>query len=91
MNQGRLPRNNEELKAHIRSQGGQSVDELFISERDNQPYVILYGKDAANPALGGLIAYEQLGVDGSRYIAYRSGSVEAIDEARFRELVPNAP
>jgi hypothetical protein len=36
------------------------------------------------------VAYEQEGVDGKRYVATVVGAVEEVDEARFRELVPDA-
>ncbi len=70
------------------------VESLFTSARDGKPYVVLYG-DAARanpPALAGapVIAYEQEGVGGRRFVANSLGAVEEVDEARFKELVPGA-
>jgi hypothetical protein len=68
------------------------VDALFISTRDQQPYVIIYGQPKGPPGPGGqpVVAYEQVGVDGRRYVASTLGAIEEVDEARFRELVPDA-
>ena len=77
-----------------------TVDELFVSERDNKPYVVLYGAaPAAGPPAGAtkggapvfpVCAYEQEGKDGKRLVAAVSGKVEEVDEARFKQLVPGA-
>lgn len=61
-NQGRTPANDEELKAFIKSKGPDAlqpfkvadVDALFISPRDNQPFVILYEKLAASSGVPGM-------------------------------------
>jgi hypothetical protein len=37
-----------------------------------------------------VIAYEQEGIDGKRFIATSVGAIEEVDAARFRELVPDA-
>ena len=65
-----------------------TIDELFISERDGQPYIILYGqrpKGVANDVL----AFEQRGGGGGkRYVGYGLGIVEEVDDQRFAELIP---
>jgi hypothetical protein len=68
-----------------------SIDELFISKRDNQPYVIMYGTNNNPPTGPGsqpVVAYEKTGVGGKRYVATELGGVEEVDEARFKQLVP---
>ena len=93
VNRGRMPGDEAQLKAHITQHAGDSVasvDDLFVSERDGQPYVMLYGKDAANPGNGGVVGYEALGVEGKRFVGFRSGEVQELDEARIRQLVPQA-
>jgi hypothetical protein len=97
-NGGRPPASEEQFKKFIAKQGTymmqsyklQSTDDVFISERDGQPYVVLYGKPPQGTA-SGLCAYEKTGVDGRRYVGYMLGMIEEVDETRFRELVPNAP
>jgi hypothetical protein len=62
-----------------------SIDELFVSERDGQPLGVHYGP---HPPGSDVVVYEQTGVDGKRLIGHKIGHVEEVDEARFRELVP---
>jgi hypothetical protein len=101
MSRGQLPKSEEEFKRYIHSldtatqdrikagAGVSNVDELFISERDGQPYVIFYGPPPAGVAPN-LVAYERTGVDGKRYVADNVGAVGEVDEQGFAELVPPA-
>src|SRR3954449_5781960 len=83
---GRMPKNEHEFKQLIQAIRPESldrilaagnvtsVDELFVSERDSQPYVIFYGgqpKGVAND----LIGYERTGAGGKRYVGYGLGIV----------------
>ena len=89
------PKSEAEFKKFMASQKGkmldmlhvQNPDELFISERDGQPYVVLYGP-AANGKLRDVIAYEKDGVDGKRMVGYATGMVSELDAEHFREAVP---
>ena len=92
---GRPPANEMEFKRFIAEKGAPmleragmaNLDELFVSERDGQPFVVIYGKYP--PGMTSRIAaYEQNGVGGKRQVGYSAGAVEQIDETRFRELVP---
>jgi hypothetical protein len=89
---GRNPKDEQEFKEKLKSYdlaldkaGVSSIDELFISERDGQPLVVLYG---ARPPGSDVVVYEQTGVGGMRYVGHKLGMVEEVDEAKFRELVP---
>ncbi len=90
---GRPPRNEAQLRKFIESQGpgwleqyrAETVDDIFISSRDGKPYVVLYGKPR-----GKYIAYEQEGVNGSRFVADNLGIAIEMDEATFRQEVPYA-
>jgi len=73
--------------AIMKGTGISNVDELFVSERDGQPYVFFYGRRPASVAAD-LVAYERTGVDGERYVGFGLGVVEEVDEQRFNELVP---
>jgi hypothetical protein len=94
---GRLPANEQEFKQFIEDNGAQmlgeagvsSVDELFVSERDGQPFVVVYGKYPPTMT-SKIVVYEQNGVDGKRLVGHSTGAVELVDDARFREMVPNA-
>lgn len=87
------PENEAEFKAYLKTLPPQQldawkisdIDQAFISERDNEPYVIQYGKQAAS---GRLIGSERNGKDGKRMVAHRTGQVELVDEAQFQKLAP---
>jgi hypothetical protein len=99
---GQPPASETEFREFIRSQGAEAlktfavpdVETLFVSERDQKPYVIAYG-DASKgapigPAGSPVVAYEQVGAAGKRFVASAMGAVEEVDEVRFKELVPTA-
>jgi hypothetical protein len=89
---GRFPKDEQEFKATIEGSDVSlealkvdSLDELFVSARDGQPLVVVYGA----PLVGSdVVVYEQIGVDGMREVGHRIGMVEEVDAARFAELVP---
>jgi hypothetical protein len=97
---GQPPASEAEFKTYLKSLPPESLqsfnvtdmESLLVSTRDKKPYVIRYGKPSGPAGPGGMpvIAYEQEGVEGKRYIATMVGAVEEVDEARFRELVPDA-
>jgi hypothetical protein len=61
----------------------ESIDELFVSERDGQPLVVVYG--STSPA-SDVVVYEQTGLNGKRQVGHRIGMVEEVDEAQFKDL-----
>jgi hypothetical protein len=94
---GRPPANQADFKSFISESGDAllksadvgTVDELFVSPRDNQPYLIAYGSEAAKLiSQGGVVIYERNGKDGRRLVGNRGGFVNELDEAEFRKLVP---
>jgi len=97
---GRPPANEAEFKKYVQSLsptdlasfGSDDSSRIFISNRDDKPYVIIYGKPHGPPGPGGspVIAYEQEGKEGTRWVASALGAVEEVDEARFRQLTPTA-
>ena len=101
VSQGQTPKSEEGFKRYINSldaaaldrtktaSGIATIDELFISERDGQPYVIFYAEPPAAVATD-VVGYEQTGVDGKRFVGFGLGAVEEVDEQRFNELVPPA-
>jgi len=68
------------------------ADSLFISPRDGKPYVVLYGRSKGPPGPGGapVVAYEQEGRGGRRFVASSMGAIEEVDDAAFRRMVPAA-
>jgi hypothetical protein len=65
--------------------GVSGPDELFVSERDGKPLVVLYG-----PQKGpfNVVAYEQEGLNGVRLVGTSNGQVQEADAAQFAKLVP---
>jgi hypothetical protein len=72
----------------LKEAGVTTVDDLFVSPRDSQPYVVHYGQEAAKRLDRGYMIYERNGVNGRRLVGHRLGYVNEVDEAEFRELVP---
>jgi hypothetical protein len=74
----------------LESYGATNVDAIFTSTRDNKPYVILYNASSANPGEAAVVAYEQEGALGKRYVATSLGEVKLVELAELQKLVPNA-
>jgi hypothetical protein len=101
---GNAPASEAEFKKFIQglpesqrtSLGATDVEKLFVSARDGKPYVIVYGaKTRAAPGSKGpggalVVGYEQVGSGGRRYVASALGAVEELDEAAFKQRVPDA-
>jgi hypothetical protein len=98
---GQTPANEQEFRNYIEATGKSqltsmqvaSVDELFVSSRDKKPYVVVYGltsQGGAELPAATVIAYEQEGKSGKRFIARLLGAIEEVDETQFKQLVPNA-
>jgi len=94
---GRRPANEAAFKEDIKSGrlaavakilNVTEVDPLFVSKRDGKPIVVIYGQPPAGVDPN-VVAYEQEGVDGKRLVGFSLGTIEEVDETRFRELVPN--
>ena len=73
---------------HFESFGIQSVDDLFVSPRDGQPYVVAYGGGPDD--MPDVIAYEQDGLESGRWIVTSMAVVAEVDQAEFDRMVrPN--
>jgi hypothetical protein len=61
------------------------IDDLFISERDHQPFSVRYsvtsGPGATNP-----LVFEQQGSGGKRQVCLNGSAVEEVDDAQYREM-----
>ena len=60
-----------------------SFDELFVSDRDGKPLVVVYGSRLKD---SDVLIYEQTGVNGKRLVGHRIGMVEEVDEAEYKKL-----
>jgi hypothetical protein len=100
MSRGAVPPSEEALKkfmqgpiaAEVQASGVTNVDDVFISPRDKQPYVITYKKPPRNPGINGdpIFAYEATGVDGKRLVSTMVGTVQEMDAEQFKAAVPDA-
>ncbi len=97
---GRGPADEQALKKHLRIQPDfllktngidpSAIDSLFSSERDGEPFVILYGVQISriSGTSAPLVAHEKTGKNGKRLAVCANGKVELADEARLKELSP---
>ena len=87
---GHVPRDEQEFKqaiaklqVNLEKRKVGSIDELFISERDGQPLVVVYGSGSVD---SDIVVYEQNGVNGKRMVGHRIGMVEEVDETELKKL-----
>lgn len=73
---GRSPQSINELKPVLKDFG--DPEQLGISPRDGKPYVIV--------PTGKVLAYEQVGQGGKRFVVDRRFSAWEVDEAEFRKM-----
>lgn len=58
-------------------------DEVLVSSRDGQPYVIILGVDLGAEISRDVLAYEKNGADGKRYVLLTSRDVLAMTDEAF--------
>ena len=75
----------------LKRAGVHSVDELLVSPRDSQPFVVEYGKNAKKYLDRGIVAFEQVGKDGRRLVGYDLGYVADVDQQAFDQLLAAQP
>ena len=78
-------------KGELESLKVENIDSIFVSPRDNQPYKVKYNIPLPPPGPDGapVVAYEQTGEGGERYVATSLGEVQLVDQAKFGQRVPN--
>lgn len=71
-----------------------SVDELFVSPRDGQPFeMVTYRGHPPVPPPGDpppLVFYEQQGKDGERAVAFLGGGTQFVAEATLQNMLQNS-
>lgn len=97
------PANEKAFKKHLRNAPDfnlknygldpNNIDSAFVSERDGEPFVILYGVKISeiSPTAAPLIAYEKTGQNGKRLVGFANAKVEEVDEARLEALMAPPP
>jgi hypothetical protein len=66
---------------------GDDLQGIFISPRDNQPFVIKYNLNLAPGGATQSVAWEAKGQNGKRYVALSVGYVEEYGEEMLKEYV----
>lgn len=96
-NKYRGPKDETQLREFIEAQdadrlkrGGidaSKLDELFVSERDGQPFVIRYGVNTVirGPALA--VVFESNGIDGLRQVGFTNGPMREVDDDEYDRLM----
>jgi hypothetical protein len=81
-------KNNEDIERNLKLMGlsRELVDDYFVSDRDNEPFVVLYGNSIA-PGSNDPLVLEQTGVDGIRAVALTSKLIEVNKESDYNELL----
>jgi hypothetical protein len=93
---GEAPRDADDFRDFVQSLGPgvldraglAGCDELLSSRRDGQPFAVKYR--SGNWTLLNVIAYEQLGAGGTRYMATDLGAVSEITEQQFQSRLKEA-
>lgn len=88
------PKSEAEFKEFIAQSGGPvlqrleltSPDALFVSERDGQPFAVVYAPRPAGVDRE-VVAYEQTGVDGRRLVGFKLGEIKELDAAGLAQYV----
>jgi len=65
-----------------------NVDASFVSQRDNEPFVVMYGKSVGKISGDSkhVIAHEKTGKNGRRLVVFTSTKVDIVNEAELEKL-----
>jgi len=66
----------------------ENIDASFVSERDKEPLVIMYGQDIGKISGDSkkVIAHEKTGKNGKRLVVFASTKVDVVSEAELERL-----
>ncbi len=92
MNKGQSPANERELKEFIKKIDATiNVDDIFVSPRDKEPYVVRYKIGAAMPGAAVVTVHETTGANGKKMVGLTTGEVKLVDDAEFQQLLRGSP
>jgi hypothetical protein len=61
------------------------TDEVLVSSRDGEPYVIILGARLGEVISQDILAYEKKGADGKRYVLLMDRSVRQLSDEEFKQ------
>lgn len=69
------------------------IDALFVSERDQEPVVVVYGLKITGISgkSGAVVAHEKTGKGGKRLVALSNTNIELVDESGLQGLLAAKP
>jgi len=92
------PTDEASFKKHLRGLRGsvqydykidpENIDASFVSERDKEPLVVMYGQDIGKISGDSkkVIAHEKTGKNGKRLVVFASTKVDVVSEAELAQL-----
>jgi hypothetical protein len=94
---GRPPKDEQTFREYLTSKqealqkASLTVDDMFKSPRNGEPFVWVYGKKPPVGSSGvSYFGYEKTSVDGTRLVLGSRGSYERLDDSQFRKAFPDA-
>ncbi|QDU30353.1 hypothetical protein ETAA8_54810 [Anatilimnocola aggregata] len=82
------PRHVDEIKSLLKGLHSANLnpppEEILVSSRDGEPYVIIYGANVGSYASDEILAYEKNGKDGVRYVLLMSRDVRQMTDEEFK-------
>jgi hypothetical protein len=82
--QNDMPRN----KLDMMQVNPDAVDELFISEKDGQPFEVNYGLSGSAMSVMAVV-FEQQGVNGMKRVGFTNGPVKEVNDEQYQQLKKN--
>ena len=63
-----------------------TVDQLFVNERDGEPFKIRYSVPGSAMGSSEAVVFEATGVDGKRMVGFLNMAVREVDESEYESL-----
>ena len=84
-----MPGYSDMLEEFLAKRGVTSVDDIFVSERDGQPFDIRYGLVSGPRGSTELVVLEKQGSGGKHMVAYLNMTQREVDDAEYQDLLAN--
>lgn len=91
------PKDEEEFKSVVRAASPDvltqmgvdpnSLDQVFVSDRDNEPFAIRYGVKGSPYGCQEAVIFEKTGVDGKRMVGFLNQTQKEVDNSEYDQLL----